>query len=115
MMALQHRDTDPGEQAAGRHLIEAEQTLRDAIAELTPGADVESDVLFQDPAEALVAASRQLDLLVMGSRAYGPAHAVLLGGVSRRVVAAAACPVVVLPRGTAGQFEALVSAARTTA
>jgi nucleotide-binding universal stress UspA family protein len=111
LMALHHHDTDSGEQAAGRHVIEAEQTLRDAIAELTQGADVEPDVLFRDPAEALVAASEHLDLLVMGSRAYGPAHAVLLGGVSRRVTAAAACPVLVLPRGTAGQFEALAGAA----
>ena len=57
-----------------------------------------------------MAASEHLDLLVMGSRAYGPAHAVLLGGVSRRVIAGAACPVVVLPRGTAARFEALVDA-----
>jgi nucleotide-binding universal stress UspA family protein len=108
LLARQHRETDP---KAGRDVVDAEQTVRDAVAELGPDVDVETDLLFQDPAEGLTAASENLDLLVMGSRAYGPAHAVLLGGVSRRVVAAAGCPVVVLPRGTAGQLEGLVIAA----
>jgi Universal stress protein family len=58
-----------------------------------------------------VAASEQLDLLVMGSRAYGPARAVMLGGVSRQVVVRAACPVLVLPRGTEGGIDALLAAA----
>jgi nucleotide-binding universal stress UspA family protein len=111
LLARQHRETDPGARAAGREAIDAEQALRDAVDELAKGVDAETDVLFQDPAEGLTAASENLDLLVMGSRAYGPAHAVLLGGVSRRVVASAACPVVVLPRGTAAQLEALVEAA----
>jgi hypothetical protein len=35
----------------------------------------------------------------MGSRAYGPQRAVLLGGVSRHVTARSSCPVIVLPRG----------------
>ena len=39
-----------------------------------------------------------LDVLVMGSRGYGPLHAVLVGGVAGRVVRDAACPVIVLPR-----------------
>lgn len=39
-----------------------------------------------------------LDLLVLGSRGYGPPGAVLLGSVSRRVVAHARCPVLVVPR-----------------
>jgi nucleotide-binding universal stress UspA family protein len=115
MMALQHRDADPSEDAAGRHVIDAEQSLRDAIEELAQGVDVEPDVLFQDPAEGLKAASENLDLLVIGSRAYGPARAVTLGGVSRQVVASAACPVLVLPRGTEGQIDALVAAADAAA
>ena len=31
-----------------------------------------TSVLFQDPADGLAAASGHVDLLVMGSRAYGP-------------------------------------------
>jgi nucleotide-binding universal stress UspA family protein len=106
-----HRDRDPGEDAAGRHVVAAEESLRDAIGELAPGVDVAPDVLFRDPADGLVAASEQLDLLVMGSRAYGPARAVMLGGVSRQVVVRAACPVLVLPRGTEGGIDALLAAA----
>jgi nucleotide-binding universal stress UspA family protein len=50
-----------------------------------------------------------LDLLVCGSRGYGPLRAVLLGGVSRRVAAEAHCPVIVLPRGLRSSLESLVA------
>ncbi len=39
------------------------------------------------------------DLLVLGSRGYGPVLSVLLGGVSGRVVRSARLPVVMIPRG----------------
>jgi nucleotide-binding universal stress UspA family protein len=39
------------------------------------------------------------DVLVCGSRGYGPARSVLLGGVSSRLVRHARLPVVVVPRG----------------
>ena len=61
--------------------------------------EIEPDVSVGDPADFLIAASDQLDLLICGSRGYGPARAVLLGGVSRRVVSEAHCPVIVLARG----------------
>ena len=67
------------------------------------------DVLFQDPADGLEAASKRVDLLVMGSRAYGPARAVMLGGVSRRVTASAGSPVLVLPRGAEADIETLLA------
>jgi nucleotide-binding universal stress UspA family protein len=50
-----------------------------------------------------------LDLLVMGSRAYGQQRAVLLGGVSRRVIAAARCTVLVLPRGATHPLRELLA------
>jgi hypothetical protein len=40
-----------------------------------------------------------LDVMVVGSRGYGPLKAVLLGGVSGQVIRSAACPVIVVPRG----------------
>jgi nucleotide-binding universal stress UspA family protein len=43
--------------------------------------------------------SESLDLLVCGSRRYGPLRAVLLGSVTADVLSHAACPVVVVPRG----------------
>lgn len=51
MMALHHHDRDPDEDAGAIRAIEAERTLDHAIAALPPGADVEPDVLFQQPAE----------------------------------------------------------------
>jgi len=52
-----------------------------------------------DPATVLVDASRDTDLLVMGSRGYGPLRAVLLGSVSEAVIGRAICPIAVVPRG----------------
>jgi nucleotide-binding universal stress UspA family protein len=54
--------------------------------------------LVGDPADTLVRASAGVDLLVLGSRAYGPGGTVLAGGVARRVLAGAHCPVIVVPR-----------------
>jgi nucleotide-binding universal stress UspA family protein len=59
---------------------------------------IETRVLVGDPADALVRASASADLLLLGARAYGPADAVLAGGVARGVLGAARCPVVVLAR-----------------
>jgi nucleotide-binding universal stress UspA family protein len=40
-----------------------------------------------------------VDVLFCGSRGYGPARRVLLGGVSSRLIRQAHSPVVVVPRG----------------
>jgi nucleotide-binding universal stress UspA family protein len=81
------------------------------VAVATAGAqdvEIEPDVSVQDPADFLIAASDRLDLLICGSRGYGPERAVLLGGVSRRVTAEARCPVIVLARGLEAGLEALI-------
>ena len=62
------------------------------------GAPAMRTELDGDPATALAAASADLDLLVTGSRSYGPLGAVLLGAVTRRLLNAARCPVMVVPR-----------------
>lgn len=85
----------------------AEQAIADATAGTTD-VEVEADVSVGDPADFLIAASEFLDLLVCGSRGYGPTRAVLLGGVSRRVTSEAQCPVIVLARGAEDSLEALV-------
>jgi nucleotide-binding universal stress UspA family protein len=64
------------------------------------GIAVDTRLLFGEPGRAIVEACEEgIDLLVCGSRGYGPLRAVLLGGVSSYVVAHARCPVVVVPRG----------------
>ena len=59
-----------------------------------------------NPTEVLLDASRNLDLLVLGSRGYGLARRLLLGSVSARIVREAHCPVLVTPRPAAPREEA---------
>jgi nucleotide-binding universal stress UspA family protein len=113
MMAEQHHDVDAREAAQTRKRMGAEAALNTAVSELAGDLDTDVDVLAQDPADALIAASRHVDLLVMGSRAHGSKRSVVLGSVSRAVITGAACPVLVLPRGAsemANQLAASVQA-----
>jgi len=56
-------------------------------------------VLEGPPAEVISEAIRGvIDLLVMGSRGYGPIRRALLGSVSEGLVRAATVPVLVMPR-----------------
>ncbi|HEV7844822.1 MAG TPA: universal stress protein, partial [Thermoleophilaceae bacterium] len=96
----------------GEHRLEAEAHLRAVVAELEGDVPVEAEALVGDPAKVLVDFSKGVDLLVVGSRGYGPARAVLLGSVSRRVMGEAYCPVLVLPRGVEAALEALLGSAR---
>jgi nucleotide-binding universal stress UspA family protein len=93
----------------GEHRLDAEENLRRLVASLADDVTVEVDALIGDPGEEIVQMSTELDLLVCGSRGYGPARAVLLGSVSRRVTAEAHCPVVVVPRGVEAPLDALLA------
>jgi nucleotide-binding universal stress UspA family protein len=73
--------------------------VRDELREAAERAGGEAVYVEGDPAHELVERSRRLDLLVVGSRGYGPLRAVLLGGVSGRLSREAHCPVIVVPRG----------------
>ena len=73
--------------------------LESVVAGLPAGVHGVVACLAGDPSERLIAASEKLDLLVIGSRGYGPLRAVLAGGVSGRVIRGAHCPVIVVPRG----------------
>jgi len=115
LMAGQHGDTAPVEGEAARGRLAREQELRDAVAAVAGDLDAEVDILVNEPADGLVAASERLDLLVMGSRGLGPKRAVVLGSVSRKVVDRAACPVLVLPRGASAKTEALLADAEAQA
>ena len=61
------------------------------------GVGVEGLLLEGRPASLLQEQSTDLDLLVTGSRGYGPSRAALFGSVSRALVRNASCPVVVMP------------------
>jgi nucleotide-binding universal stress UspA family protein len=60
-----------------------------------------------DPADELAEHSAELDLLVTGSRGFGPLRSVLTGGVSGRVIRSARCPVIVVPRGAEDGAQAV--------
>jgi nucleotide-binding universal stress UspA family protein len=94
----------------GEHRVRAETELRSVAAALD-GVPVDTDAFVGDPADVLISVSEHLDLLVLGSRAYGPLRAVLLGSVSRRVLRGARCPVIVLPRGVRASLEAILATA----
>lgn len=58
---------------------------------------VACEVVRSTAADALVAASRHADLVVVGTHGRGPVRSVLLGSVSQSVIKHAQCPVVVMP------------------
>jgi nucleotide-binding universal stress UspA family protein len=94
--------------------VGAEHSAEAAVAGASD-IEIDYDVSVGDPADFLVAASERLDLLICGSRGYGPARSVMLGGVSRRVTTEAHCPVIVLARGTEAGLEALIDEPAGTA
>jgi nucleotide-binding universal stress UspA family protein len=93
----------------GGHLVVAEEHLRDVIADLGGDVAVEAEAFNGHPADEIVRLSGLVDLMVVGSRGYGPRRAVLLGSVSRRLMDEAASPTLVLPRGVEGALESLLA------
>jgi nucleotide-binding universal stress UspA family protein len=78
---------------------DATSTLKDTVAKAvdSPGADrVSQRVVAGHPAQVLLDAVADADLLVVGSRGLGGFKGMLLGSVSQEVVSRAPCPVVVI-------------------
>jgi len=76
-----------------------QRTAHDAVEAVAPEVTPEIVVVEGDPVECLVRASHDLDVLVVGSRRFGPLRSALLGSVSSPLIERAACPVVIVPRG----------------
>jgi nucleotide-binding universal stress UspA family protein len=85
----------------------ARAELDRTVAALPGDVWAEPAFLHGDPAHELAVESEVADLLVIGSRGYGPLKSVLLGGVSGRVVRTAACPVLILPHGADASLDPL--------
>lgn len=76
-----------------------ERIIAEGVDSVEPRLGVEGTRLDGDPAMELIRhCEENADLLVLGSRGYGPVARVLLGSVSRRVVVDAPCPVLVVAR-----------------
>lgn len=98
--------------AAGASSGDLQSRLHETVAALPSELRALPILEKGDPAARLLdRAEERVDLMVMGSRSYGPLRAVLLGSVSTKVLRTAPCPVLVAPRtaiaGSAVQREAL--------
>jgi nucleotide-binding universal stress UspA family protein len=86
------------------------QALDRAIERLPPELHAERHLLVGDAAGALAEKAEDLDLLVVGSRGYGPLRRVLLGGVASRLMQTAPCPMLIVPRGAGDDPLAMAAA-----
>lgn len=77
--------------------LSAERVLEDAIDRVSE-VQATGKVRRGPPASLLEAHSETVDLLVVGSRGYGPLRRVLLGSVASRLLGHSHSPVVVTPR-----------------
>jgi nucleotide-binding universal stress UspA family protein len=81
---------DETESPIGRELNEAARSAT---------VPAEPRLLVGEPGTVIPHETREgIDVLVTGSRGYGPVKSVLLGSVSRQLVDHATCPVIVVPR-----------------
>jgi nucleotide-binding universal stress UspA family protein len=77
-----------------------QEFLIKTVSEIAPSPAVPLHTLVAegDPIESLIQASKDADLLVLGSRGRSPFAGLMLGSVSQACAAHAACPVVVVKR-----------------
>jgi nucleotide-binding universal stress UspA family protein len=82
----------------GSHEAQAALELAHELGDIATG-----DIAFGDPARELAFEGNHLDLLVTGSRGYGPVRRLMLGSTSAKLVHEAPCPVLVLTRSAADE------------
>ena len=95
-----------------------DRALRGVVQEVAgghPGVEVSAVVTEGDAAKVLVAAAKDADLLVVGTRGHGEVVGILLGSVSEYCTTHANCPVVVVHHShdaAVGNREAVTSTTR---
>jgi nucleotide-binding universal stress UspA family protein len=82
----------------GSSWAHAGRTAAEALARAAGAELVAIRVPHGDAANAIADRTAGLDLLVLGSRGLGPAHAALSHSVTPRVARQVHCPVIVVPR-----------------
>lgn len=80
--------------AANRKVLE---DLKAKVAAAQPGLSIELFIDQGSPATAILKASEDAAMIVMGTRGVGSTHALVLGSVSYAVAHRAKCPVVLVP------------------
>jgi len=82
-----------------------EEGRKYAQEKLESAAGVAATTVFGRPSDELAAFSERVDLLVVGSRNYGPIRRLLLGSTSSSLASSARCPLLVLPRTATPQTQ----------
>lgn len=90
---------DEGKVAEIRKAAEAAVAATSAKVGSSQPESVTVNALIGFPAQALIDASKDSELLVVGTRGAGGFASLVLGSVSSQVVHHASCPVVVVPAG----------------
>ncbi len=75
-----------------------EDLVEDARRRIEDLGDVEAHAVYGPPAEELALYSASVDLLILGSRDYGPVGRLVHGSTSAALARAARCPLLVLTR-----------------
>jgi nucleotide-binding universal stress UspA family protein len=78
----------------------ARRAVHRAVESLGGKLEVTVQAGVGKPTQELISRSRSMDLVVLGSRGYGPPRTMLFGSVSSQVVPQAHCPVLILASGS---------------
>lgn len=94
-------------------ILEARRSSsRERIAELE---DVEATAVYGLPSEELAAYGDRVDLLVVGSRSYGPLRRLMLGSTSNALARHARCALLILPRAAVAKPDQVSTSLRSSA
>ena len=86
--------------------------LQEANARMKALPDVEGRAVYGLTGEELAAFGDEVDLLVVGSRGYGPVRRLVLGSTSDYLERHARCSLLVLPRAAAGRAPRVPASSR---
>ncbi len=75
-----------------------QRALDQGLGRVPSELEAKGQLLHGAPGEALVDLSEDFDLIVVGSRGYGPLTRTLLGGTSRKLFNDSHCSVLAVPR-----------------
>jgi nucleotide-binding universal stress UspA family protein len=94
---------DPSDAEIEHYRLEEFRRMLEGAAEPLPDELAATTELVEgQPADEIVErAGRGVDLLVIGSRNYGPIRRVMVGSTAIAVMRRSPCPVIVIPRGAA--------------
>ena len=89
--------------------LEAAENIAAKVRAAVPEDLLEAtEVLDGRAADELARVTSELDLLICGSRGYGPVRSLLLGGVSWTLAHTAKCPLLVVPRAPVPGLKCLI-------